>query len=109
MGTRKELKVGDLVRVPGKSVAWWHAFNQGAVAEVLAVHGDDIADVKGFSPKCGFAIAQGVPTACLKLAKQAMLEREAIAMVRAGNYPKPRNKSALAERMRRIYQYKNRR
>jgi len=125
MGTRKELKVGDLVRVAGNSFASEykpgkirHHFKAGAVCEVLKVYEDSVLlegpyrhDVR-LSETKATALGTGSQTVRIHqvtFAVQAMLEREAIAMVRAGNLPKPRNKTPLAERMRRIYQYKNRR
>ena len=68
-----ELKVGDLVRVPGNTVkgACRHSLPQGSVVEVVRV-GHDYADMKNHAG----TYTQGCAIECLKLAKQAMRKRD---------------------------------
>jgi hypothetical protein len=78
MGTRKELKVGDLVRVPGRHVTkYWHAFKAGTVVEVVGIN-EELGDatLQGFEPGSGILQTQWLSLRHLKLAKQAMKKRD---------------------------------
>lgn len=96
-------KVGDLVRVPGRSVnrlCHGHDLPQGSICEVRAVWAVT-GDIEIQHPEQPYS--QLVHLSMLKLAKQAMREREAQRLVKAGYLPTKRNKSPLANRMRSLY------
>jgi hypothetical protein len=74
MSKRKELKVGDLVRLVKGDGLGWHdcSHANGAVGEVTAwpnVHGNVDVCIKG--------LVQGVDRKCVRLATQAMKKRDA--------------------------------
>lgn len=96
-------KVGDLVRVPGRSVSYRchaHDLPQGSVCVVRKVW-SGVGDVEIQHPDKPYY--QLVHPTMLKLAKQAMLQREALRLVKAGSLPTKRNKTPLANRMRKYY------
>lgn len=75
---QREIKVGDLVRVPGKQTTKvWHAFKAGTVVEVVRINTDRAeATLQGFAPGSPVLQTQWLNTDQLKLAKQAMNKRE---------------------------------
>lgn len=72
---KQEFKVGDLVRVPGRTVSVWHGFNQGAVATVRHIV-NGVATLYGYNRVAGTDTEQELYTSTLKLAKQAMRKRD---------------------------------
>ena len=77
---KREIKVGDLVRVPGSlACGTWHGYHAGQVVEVVDL---DVAypgqvQMRGVGRSHGDAVIdQGMHKRHLKLAKQAMNKRE---------------------------------
>lgn len=75
---KQELKVGDLVRVPGRTTSMWHGFNQGSITAVRGICGG-VATLYGYNRVAGMDTEQELYTNTLKLAKQAMRKRDAYA------------------------------
>lgn len=111
MSRNKVYKPGDLIRSNAKGNTI-NDFKSGQVVEVIRMGGWDRCPgyvmAKPIGAKTEYA--QSLRLTSVKLAKQAMLEREAHNLLRAGNIPKARNKTPVANRMRRIIaEYANRR
>ena len=75
---KQVIKVGDLVRVPRRSGGIRHHLAFGTVSEVLGVDtGDSSYRVRGWTHAGKFVVLQWVSTVGVRLAKQAMKQRDA--------------------------------
>lgn len=75
---KQVIKVGDLVRVPRRSVDLRHHLAFGTVSEVLEVDTrDGTYWVRGWTHAGKFVAPQWVSTYGVRLAKQAMKQRDA--------------------------------